>query len=256
MIKDILNLYYDPKQGLSSAKSIYDKLNKKYTLKQIKETLENIKNQQIKSNNVDKLYIPITTPIKSYSADLTFFNQFAKVNSNYKILLTIINNNSKKAYVYPLKNKNKNSMIDAFNKFFIDVNNNINQLQTDKGKEFQCIKKLCDDHYVKLILFDTSDNKHPMGIIERYNKTIRDKINNYMIAYNTKKYIDILPQLVQNYNNTIHSSTKMKPNEVNENKENKLSNNKLKEYLEVKQEINNTFEIGDNVRLLKKRKLF
>ncbi len=77
-----------------------------------------------------------------------------------------------------------------------------------------------------------------------------------MTAYNTKKYIDILDKLVDNYNNTIHSTTKMKPNDVNKTKENVISNNQLKNYIDVKQEINNNFEIGDFIRILKKRKLF
>ncbi len=49
-------------------------------------------------------------------------------------------------------------------------------------------------------------------IIERFNRTIRDKINKYMIAYKTNRFIDVLPELVENYNNSIHSSIKITPN--------------------------------------------
>jgi len=255
MINEVLKIYYDPSQGLTNAKDIYNKLNKKYTLKSIKEVLENVKNKQIKSNNEEKLFIPITTPSHSFSADLTFYNQYKKVNSGYHILLTIINNNSKKAYVYPLKNKNKNSMIDAFTKFLNDVNK-IEQLQTDKGKEFQCLKELCNNNNIKLTLFDTGENKNPMSIIERFNRTIRSKIDNYLSAYNTTKYIDVLDKLLENYNNTIHSTIKDAPNNITEKKEKEISNNKMIDYMEAKQEIKDTFEIGDSVRLLKKRKVF
>ena len=44
----------------------------------------------------------------------------------------------------------------------------------------------------------------------------------YFSANNTRKYIDVLDLLVEQYNNTIHSSIKMTPveasGEVNENK--------------------------------------
>jgi len=257
MINEILDLYYDPKQGLTNATDIYNKLNKKYKLKDVKEVLEKVKNKQIKSNNEDKLYIPITTPSHSFSCDLTFYNEIKRVNNGFSILFTIINNNTKKAYVYPLKNKTTKSIIEAFKRFLHDVDD-IQQLQADKGSEFKSkeFKKLCDENNIKLILFDTGDNKNSMSICERFNRTIRDKISNYMSAYNTKKYITVLDQLVNNYNNSIHSTTKMKPNEVNEKQENEISNNKLKNYLDVKKEINDTFEIGNHVRLLKKRKLF
>jgi hypothetical protein len=257
MINDVLNIYYDPKQGLTSANDIYKKLNKKYKLIDIKNVLENVKNKQMKSNNDEKLYIPISTPSHSFSIDLTFYTQYQKVNSGYHILMTIINNNTKKAYVYPLKNKQTKSIIDAF-KLFLNNVDFIEQLQADYGSEFKSkeFKKICDDNNIKLFLHNTTENKHPLGIIERFNRTIRSKIDNYMTAYNTKKYIDVLDKLVQNYNNTIHSTTKMKPNDVNKTKENVISNNQLKNYIDVKQEINNNFEIGDFIRILKKRKLF
>jgi len=47
--------------------------------------------------------------------------------------------------------------------------------------------------------------------VERFNKTIRDKINLYLYSKKTKKYIDVLQDLVYNYNNTLHSKIGMNP---------------------------------------------
>lgn len=255
--QQIINAYYDVNTGLKSAQKLYEHFNKKIKLKTIKDILQNVKNKQVKSTNEDKLYIPITTPQNSYSADLTFYTQYKKINSGYHILFTIINNNTKKAYVYALKNKTTKSIIEAF-KNFLNQDSNIEQLQCDLGSEFKSkeFKKICNDNNIKLILFDASKNKNTLAIINRFHRTIRDKIDEYMTAYNTKKFIDVLDKLVDNYNNTVHSSTNMKPNEVNEKEENKIINNKIIDYIDAKQKINDEFEIGDNVRLLKNRKLF
>lgn len=39
-------------------------------------------------------------------------------------------------------------------------------------------------------------------IIERFNKTIRGRIDKYLKLNKTKRYIDVLQDLVDNYNNS------------------------------------------------------
>ena len=59
-------------------------------------------------------------------------------------------------------------------------------------------------------------------MIERFNRTIKEKMFKYFSANNTRKYVDVLDLLVGQYNNTILSSIKMSPKEAsckeNENK--------------------------------------
>src|SRR5207244_769043 len=50
--------------------------------------------------------------------------------------------------------------------------------------------------------------------IERFNKTIKTKIDKFVHHYDTKHYIEALTKLVENYNNTVHSVTKIKPNDL------------------------------------------
>jgi len=49
---------------------------------------------------------------------------------------------------------------------------------------------------------------------ERFNRTLKELIYKYMTAYNTPKYLEALPELVQRYNTRIHSSTQMAPADV------------------------------------------
>ena len=59
-------------------------------------------------------------------------------------------------------------------------------------------------------------------MIEKFNRTIKEKLFKYFSTNNTRRYVDVLDLLVNQYNNSIHSSIKMTPNEAsrkeNENK--------------------------------------
>ena len=46
------------------------------------------------------------------------------------------------------------------------------------------------------------------NVIERFNRTIKEKMFKYLSANNTRQYVDVLELLVDQYNNTIHSSIK------------------------------------------------
>ena len=67
-------------------------------------------------------------------------------------------------------------------------------------------------------------------MIERFNRTIRSKIDTYMLENNTKKYIDVIQKLVDNYNNTVHRTTNKKPNDINEDGENEIYNETAKKH--------------------------
>ena len=73
---------------------------------------------------------------------------------------------------------------------------------------------------------------------------------------NTNHYVNILPDLVEDYNDTRHSSIKMTPVEEGK-KKNELTvwRNLYPEHLEIR-DIKPIFSIGDKVRISKKKKTF
>ena len=48
------------------------------------------------------------------------------------------------------------------------------------------------------------------------NRTIKSRLQKYFHKNNTKNWIDVIEQVVQNYNNTPHSSIGVAPNQVSE----------------------------------------
>ena len=77
----------------------------------------------------------------------------------------------------------------------------------------------------------------------------------YFSANNTRKFVDVLDLLVDQYNNAIHSSIKMTPKEASrEENKNKVWRNSYPEF--GGKTLTLTFSIGDNVRITKKKKTF
>ena len=89
-------------------------------------------------------------------------------------------------------------------------------------------------------------------MIERFNRTIKENMFKYFSANNTRKYVDVLDLLVDQYNNMIHSSIKITPNEASRKEnENKEWRNLYPEF--GGKTLGPNFSISDNVRITKKK---
>jgi len=87
-------------------------------------------------------------------------------------------------------------------------------VRTDKGKEllntqFQTLLKR---EGIEFQVCRNPDVK--CTVVERVNRTLRDKLHRYFTYKNTYKYIDVLPKFVREYNATLHSTTSMAPADV------------------------------------------
>lgn len=87
-------------------------------------------------------------------------------------------------------------------------------LQTDRGKEFigNVLQQFLKENSIRFRVARNPDVK--AAVVERFNRTLKDRMFRYFTHKNTKRYIDILQLLVKAYNNTVHSTIKMKPSSV------------------------------------------
>ena len=85
---------------------------------------------------------------------------------------------------------------------------------------------------------------------------MKERMWKYFTDNNTNHYVDILPDLVKDYNNTRHSSIKMTPVETSK-KKNELTvwRTLYPDHLEIR-DIKPEFSFGDKVRISKKKKTF
>eukprot|EP00732_Lithocolla_globosa_P001487 Lithocolla_globosa_v1_NODE_752_length_3331_cov_1184.225275.p1 type:complete len:350 gc:universal NODE_752_length_3331_cov_1184.225275:1932-883(-) len=252
----LIALYYDPESGFISANALHKKSKGEYTLKEIKQFLESQETEQIhKIKKVKKnLYFPIMGVTGTYQADLTFFRKYKKSNGGHEYILTCIKINTRKAYAKALKTKSEKEVNTKFEEI-INEAGDMTSVSTDAGSEFQksftkLLKKYNITHYIT-----NAGDKNKQGKVERFNRTIRERIEKYLTSRNTNKWVDVLDSLVRNYNNTEHSSIGIEPNNVT-NRIEKVIQDADREKVDYIDKNIPSYEVGDEVRLKKKRGTF
>ena len=92
---------------------------------------------------------------------------------------------------------------------------NPDTITTDQGKEYTNLKMkhLLQENNIKHVLIDVKQHSS-LGLVDRVCRSIRNLINKYCTSHKTTRYIDALPKLVDNYNNTYHSTIKCTPNDA------------------------------------------
>jgi len=100
----------------------------------------------------------------------------------------------------------------------------------------------------------SSENQEKSSVVERWNRTMQEKMFKYFTANNTNKYIDVLDDFVERYNNTGHSSINMTPVEASK-KENEVRvyRNLYPDF--TRRPMSIKLKTGDKVRILKKKGL-
>ena len=185
-----------------------------------------------------------------WQADLVDISKLSRYNKGINYLLTCIDIFSKYAWVIPIKNKSSKSIVEAFQKIFED--RIPLKIQTDKGKEF--INKDLKQYFKeKNVTLYTINSDMKACIIERFNRTLKEKMWRYFSHKNSHEYLDILDNLVYSYNNTYHRSIKTKPTSVKKKNEQKIWNTL---YDDEDSTINIRYKIQVKVRIVKNKTLF
>ena len=149
-----------------------------------------------------------------WQADLVDISSISTFNNNYTFILTVIDVLSKFAWTVPLKSKHDTVMVKAFENILKESRRSPIILSTDKGMEFKsklfqkCLKN-------NGITYIDAQTEHKACVVERFNRTLKEKMWRYFTAKCTFRYIDALNPITQSYNNSWHSAIQMKPVDVN-----------------------------------------
>lgn len=90
------------------------------------------------------------------------------------------------------------------------------------------------------------------SIVERYNRTLKTRLERYFTETKSHKWLDILPKMTKNINNTVNRSTGFKPVEVTEKNAEEIKHRLYRSNLPKKC----TISIGDRVRIIRDKHLF
>ena len=151
-------------------------------------------------------------PRKQWQTDLVDLSNLKNDNDGMTFLLTVIDVFTKVAWCVPLKNKSALSLAAALKSTF--TNGCPQTLQTDQGVEFsnrtvQALLKKNGIHHLS-----THNAETKASIVERFNRTYKTRMWRYFTKHQTWRYIDVLQDLVQSYNNSPHRSIGMAPSQV------------------------------------------
>ena len=183
-----------------------------------------------------------------WGVDLADMSSLSKYNKGIKYLLCVIDLFSKYAWAIPIKDKKETSIVNAFKKILSDSNRKPNKIWVDQGSEFYN-KSFKDFLKINNIEMYSTYNEGKSVVAERFNRTLKNKIFKHMTAINQNIYFDLLDDIVDKYNNTVHKTIKMKPIEVTDNY-----------YAEYDEDPSNKknpkLKVGDNVRISKYTNIF
>ena len=170
----------------------------------------------------------------------------SRKNKGIRYLLCVIDLYSKYAFVIPIENKKGISVTNGFNKIIKQSNRKPNKIWVDQGKEFynNVFKKWLSDN--DIIMFSRY-NEGKSVVAERFIRALKNKLYKHMSATGKNVYYDVLDDVVNKYNNVKHSTIKMKPINVKNNK---------RVYIDEHNEKDSRFKVGDRVRISKFKNIF
>jgi len=265
MIADtIKKYYYDPETGFISSQRLYEKMKAegyKVTLEQVKDVVEKQvtyqthKQVQVRKKNFEKIVSPSKN--NNWQMDLLDVSKYSKFNKGNNWLMNTVDVYTRKAHSVPMKSKTTGESLRAFKETMKELGTPKN-LNTDLesaflSKEFQ---SLLNENKIEHWKFDP-DKKRNNAIVERFNRTMREVMAKYFYARDTKKYLDVLDELLKNYNNSEHRTIGTTPNQVWNGKEKPLGDSITEKFDDIDEsKLIQDIKVGDWVRVIKQYDIF
>ena len=178
--------------------------------------------------------------------DLADMQSLSKYNKGNKYLLCAIDLFSKYAWVVPIKDKKGTSIVNAFQKI-ISEGRKPNKIWVDQGSEFynNSFKDFLKKNNIKMY---STCNEGKSVVAEIFIRTLKNKIFKHMTPISKKVYFDVLDDIGNRYDNTVHRTIKMKPMDV--------TGDSYAEYNEDFNKKDPKFKVGDYVRISKYKNIF
>ena len=225
--KRLQDIYYNKRGGEGAfssnpyiIKSVY---NKKYAQDKLSTILVKnyIKDQYTYQRHrnyrkkIDRNRVYSPGPGVWVGLDLGDFRSFANDNNDFKYLLIACDIFSKMIYLEALKFKDKNSVLIGFKKMLPRFKHKPLILCSDLGgeflsKPFQQFLKKENIHFVAL------QGQYHNAVVERQLKTIKTILGRVWTNLGKTEWHNHIQNIAKSYNNTKHSSIKMRPVEVEE----------------------------------------
>lgn len=206
------NVFYHPKTGFGSVETTFrqaKKLHPSINRSHVREFLSKQKIRQHRKprGNEVNSYVP-DNPRQEFQVDLLDMGASAKP---YRYGFTAIDIFTKKGCCIPIRAKTAEICAKALKEVFHEIGYP-NSIMCDDGGEFKReFAETCKDNFVDIILSITGGR-----FVERFIRTLK-----YALSQRTKSmggpWTKYVHDVVDNYNDTVHSSTGEKPDHIADN---------------------------------------
>ncbi len=200
-----------------------------------------------------RLHYVADGPYDQFQADLLDFGALVKYNDGYRYLLVVIDIFTRRAWVEPLKSKSANEVLKAIEAVFGRCERLPHKFQTDRGTEFVNAKlqKLLEAKGITWLATQNQEIKCAQA--ERLNQTIGRRLHRYFTYKQTRRWTDVIQDMISSYNASPHRSLKFHaPNDVTDANFVEYQNLPKLEYLARRLPRINV-KVGDYVRISLKK---
>ena len=244
----LIDLYYDLKTGFGSAQELYRQAKKEritITLDEVRKFLAKQPNKQRKAYKGSGNSYVADYPRDQFQMDIGDMVELQIKDNQKRFLLAVIDIFSKYGMAFILNDKSSDETYKAIQLAFKTMGIP-RSVYTDDGSEFKGkVKELFEGEGITHIT--TVTHAH---VVERYIRTIKNGIHE-RVRFNNAKWEDMLPYVINKYNDTPHSSTGYKPNEGIKDKNASAIKVKL-EMNAIRKRRYPTISVDDYVKIFKK----
>ena len=198
--------------------------------------------------------IHVSTARVRADGDLIELGDLKPWNNGFSYIFTVIDAFSRYLWARAIKNKEASTTAAALQSMVKEDKFHSISFYTDGGKEFAGapFQSVLKSAGMKHRICSSTDWHCPF--VERVQRTMKEKLFQTMTSNHTRRWIQYLPQVVDSYNKSIHSSTKMRPIEARlpENCLSVMKQLELRRYRGQKRggKLPYRFKPGDLVRIL------
>ena len=193
------------------------------TSKEIKEFLAGrAEEQQLKESKHSKQnsgHLVSYNPFNRLQLVIFILQKYESSNNGYAYILCIIDIFSRKVWAYPLKTKSLSDTTPAIKKFF--SNSGIHEfnkkalciIMSDSDAAFKGTNRDEDQNFQKVLSNNnavlepvTLNDHHALGVIDVFAKNLKRILSKEFLDNKSTKWVNLLPGIIEQYNNTPHSS--------------------------------------------------
>uniref|UniRef100_A0A1I7YXE1 Integrase catalytic domain-containing protein n=1 Tax=Steinernema glaseri TaxID=37863 RepID=A0A1I7YXE1_9BILA len=185
--------------------------------------------------------------------DLVDMQKLKEYNDGYSMIFTAVDVFSRKTFAVPLKSKRPLEVKTAFETITqSDGGWSLQNVITDQGTEFynKTVSTYFKENHVNHY---SVFNNLKSAQVERFNRTLKERLYRYMTAKATNRWLDVLGDIVYNINDAPNRTTGIVPNDVNFQNAHQLLDG---QYKDNGKQVKFKFNVGDAVRISKQKTLF